>query len=494
MFRFKVFENGAPARQVVLEGAHLMGSDHIPIRSNVRFENGEIVCESLSRASAAALVLSWPVSGFGRVVLETPRLLDRPQPYNLMVELARGQMMRISLKREDWGLYDCAEGAEVCTEAEAARELLIGAMTAADDVSAWQLAEKALHAGIVAGEALGGLSARVSLARKGEPGPATECRMGCRLARAEVYGRTAGAAIPAQYLPQGMEFISLPIAWREVEPKQGKPSLAAIEPWVRALQARKCPMWGASVISFEAADIPTWWTGTSKNYERLRESAARHLKQVLKALAPHVAAWEVASGLNANNPLRLTNEQIMDLTRIAVQLARQISSKTPIILTIAPPWGDYYASDHQTVPPLLYAEQAAQAVSSFDAFGLEVSFGRGESGRRVRDLMQVSSLLDRFGNLGKPIHVTTAGVPSEPNDRDGSWRGPWTEKTQALWLREFFRMAAGKPFVESIAWCALADAPNGGDHCGLLRADLTPKPAFHEFLAVREALEKSSSL
>ena len=50
-------------------------------------------------------------------------------------------------------------------------------------------------------------------------------------------------------------------------------------------------------------------------------------------------------------------------------------------------------------------------------------------------------------------------------------------------------MALSKPFIESISWPSLADhdqqvVPSGG----LLRADLTPKPAFDEFIRTRQEL------
>lgn len=492
MLRFNVFENGAPAKQLELTHAHLLGGERVPIRGELRFESGQIICEPRSRVAASLAVL-WSVKGFGRVLLETPRLLDRKEPYNLLVELARGQMMRISLKREDWGLYDYPDGASVYRDVESARDLLLDAMTAADDTGASALAEQALAAALRAGEAVGALHADCYLCRRAAMGQTPPGAIGGRLDVAETYKSSGGpVTVHPQRIPKGLDFLSIPMSWRHIEPKEGKASLTVIEPWVRAVRDRKMNLWAGALLTFDAAHRPTWWKGSARDFERLRDTAAKHLRQMFKALTPHVAAWEVCSGLHAENPFKLNLEQIMDLTRLAANLARQTSPKIPAILTITPPWSDYYAADPQTIPATLYAEMALQSGIPFDAFGIEIRFDGAGSGPCVRDLMQVSSILDRYGNLGKPLHVVAAGVPSSPPCTNGSWHGDWSEEIQANWLREFYQIALSKPFVETVAWHGIADEPGVPACGGLLRADLTPKPAYQELIRFRDRLTRGA--
>jgi hypothetical protein len=103
-------------------------------------------------------------------------------------------------------------------------------------------------------------------------------------------------------------------------------------------------------------------------------------------------------------------------------------------------------------------------------------------------MMQVSSILDRFGNLGKPVHITAAGVPSGGSAAGGSWHGDWSEEVQARWARDFYQVALSKPFVETVCWQTLADGADGKDAGGMLRTDLSPKPAYQEILAFRKKL------
>src|SRR5262245_66599359 len=85
MLRFKVFENGAAAKSIDLDSAFLVGSESVPVRGQIRFANGQVYCEPRARG-AVALSLMWPIKGFGRIMLETTRLQERDEPYNLHVE------------------------------------------------------------------------------------------------------------------------------------------------------------------------------------------------------------------------------------------------------------------------------------------------------------------------------------------------------------------------------------------------------------------------
>ena len=80
--------------------------------------------------------------------------------------------------------------------------------------------------------------------------------------------------------------------------------------------------------------------------------------------------------------------------------------------------------------------------------------------------------------------MTAVQVPSQPVTNGatsgGYWRKPWDENIQAQWAKEFYTIALSKPFVESVTWLDLADrGPQAGiPSGGLLRADLTAKPAY----------------
>jgi len=475
MLRLKVFKNGAPAKSVDLSGAYLIGSDRVPLRAELKFSKGEIVSDSRARG-AAAFSIMWPV-GDGRMMLETTRLQERKEPYNLHVELARGQMMRISQKREDWGLYDFPEGRPIYDQVNAARDRLIDAVTAPDDAAAAQHAEAAIAAGVEAGEAITALHAEVFLKRRRATNQLARTAMGCRI------DTTQNREDYVRRLTEAFDFGVLPFCWSSMEPKEGAHRKAHLDTWLKLLQQHKLPAWGASLMSLDPAHLPDWLHRWAKDYDHFRSSATKHVQHVLKTYGPYVRAWEAVSGIHAQNSLGFSYDQIIELTRTSCMLVKQLAPKSSVIIGITLPWGEYYPADPRTIPPLLYAEMAVQNGIHFDAFGLEIRFATGEPGHYVRDMMQVSALLDRFGNLGKPLHVIAAGVPSGGgNAQDGCWHGQWSDQVQAQWVRQFYHIALSKPFVESVTCQRLADAT---DQDGLLDVDCTPKPAYQEILSLR---------
>ena len=105
--KFRVYQHGELEKKFSLQGTCLFGLDRIPLRDakSISFKNGVIECKTRNVASTG-IVLLWPVEGFGRILLQTTRLPVRDRPYILNVELARGQLMEITLKREDWSVFE----------------------------------------------------------------------------------------------------------------------------------------------------------------------------------------------------------------------------------------------------------------------------------------------------------------------------------------------------------------------------------------------------
>ncbi|MFQ6049340.1 MAG: hypothetical protein ACE5K7_08250, partial [Phycisphaerae bacterium] len=137
MLRFQVFSDGKPAPHVELNGAYLVGSDGVPIRAELQFREGEIRCSKRAQGPAA-LVLLWPVQGYGQVMLQTARVPERPTPYNLHLELARGRLAGVFAKCEEWGLFDYPGVETIWGQIDRARDLMIRALQADEPAEAAQ--------------------------------------------------------------------------------------------------------------------------------------------------------------------------------------------------------------------------------------------------------------------------------------------------------------------------------------------------------------------
>lgn len=85
------------------------------------------------------------------------------------------------------------------------------------------------------------------------------------------------------------------------------------------------------------------------------------------------------------------------------------------------------------------------------------------------------AVLDHYGSLGRPIHISEITIASAGTFAEG-------ERLQAEIVRRWYRMWFSHPAVEAIVWWNLADGAayaNEGRYLGgLIRPDLSPKPAY----------------
>ncbi len=132
----------------------MFGADSIPLHNSdkIRFKGGVVECKK-SNNDSAGLALLWPVQGFGRILLPTTRLPERKEPYNLNVELARAELMQITLKREDWAIFE--ETNSFADMAHEAQKLFVESLkNIKDPAKASSLADESLRKALAFSENL----------------------------------------------------------------------------------------------------------------------------------------------------------------------------------------------------------------------------------------------------------------------------------------------------------------------------------------------------
>lgn len=475
---------GPPA----LHGAHLVGNDGVPVRAEIVLEKGVIRCTPRMQ-DPLALSLLWPVPGFGTVQLQTTRLPPREAAYNLHVELARHQLMRLTVKREEWGLFDYSGMDDIAERIDACRDAFIQAIQLTDQPKlAAKHADESLAHGLWAAEAMTRFHATIFLLRRQQAGGFARPFLGVRL------GGKAGDPAVVRHVSEAFDFACVPFVWRDIHPTEQTTTFDAIEAYLKAYGGTKLALRGGPLLSFGVSSVPDWMYIWENDFESIYEAAREHVERTVRRYAKHISSWVVASGLQADNVFGFSFEQAMELTRMAATVTKQIAPRAQVLIDLTQPWGEYYARNQQTVPPLLYADMAVQSGISFDGFGLHFVFGIGSDGFHLRDPFQVSALIDRLANLGKPLHVTALSVPSQPLPDEGTpaggeWHAPWSEDIHADWLVALCEIALSKPYVETVCLQPLADgADDVVANGGLLRADLAPRPAFARVGELRRRL------
>lgn len=498
-------------------------------------------------------------NGLGLLTLSTCLLPDRAEPYLLTIEIARNRIMFFLNKLEDWGLFELPSDNPVMQQFEHARAQFTQALvaqrgTAADPGPAGEesprlgfsheadkIATNALSLAINAGEGLTLINADRQLKHRlsgrayaeavqhlgrltpevpptGHPilipgagqvvlhGPPL---IGCAVSPG-LFGEPLQKAVLAT-----CDFVTMPMRWKDLEPNEGKYNFATTDRWIEwAVRTAKLPVVGGPLIDFRPQAVPEWLFIWENDYETLRDLVFEHVQAVVTRYRRTVTRWTVASGLHVNTNFKISFEQIMDLTRMCVLLTKKLHPTAKIQLEVAQPWGEYHANNRRSIPPYLYAEAAVAAGLSIDAIALRVQMGHAEPGFATRDMMALSALLDKFAGLEKPITVSAIGAPSAPITplpfrpragaeaedayEPGFWRQPWSEQAQTDWLTQAVSICCSKPYVHSVCWHELADAPPSAaipemPHAGLLHSNGAHKPSLVRLAQLRNAIKDGKS-
>jgi len=489
MLQFSVLVNGAAPETMDLSTVHLVGTDDVALRAELTYRDGVLSCRKRA-AGPAGVALLWDVPGCGRFLLESARLMERTKPYLLQLELVRGRLMRLFQKFEEWGIYEAPGGQAFIDAYDDVRQFLLEGIKAPTLEQAAVCGDRALTACLELSESVTLFHADALLQRRRESDAFGNETFGC-VANLD---RTADSY--RLQLAGGFDFVTLPIDWRFIEPAEQKISFKPLDEWVSFLAKKRIAIKASPLLSSSAQSLPDWLFEYANDFESVRDLAHQHIKRVVGRYAGRIRTWCASCGLHADNALSLTFEQVMELTRMSAALVKRLEPDCTVTVDIIAPWGEYYADNPRSIPPMLYAEMVSQSGVNFDALGVQFHFGRGDTDMRLRDLFQVSSLLDRCGSYGRPVHVAAVEVPSqtppEQTNGAGHWRDQWDDTTQAEWLDRFYRVALSRPFVESVCWGPLADTPDRTvPYAGLLRQNDTAKPAYKTLQKLRRKIENT---
>ncbi len=559
MLSFVVFDADAiDSRSFPPRHAYLHGPDDLPLQADITLGDGVVRADS-SAPHSAALVVQYHVgpvdsspAPLGLLTLPTCLLPDRPEPYALAIELARHRIMLFLNKLEDWGLTDLNQDHPVMAQFERARQGFTAALVAQRDgdgaggtragynARAAELASKTIALAVDAGEGLTAIQAERQLRDRAngriyahaaahyqkitqEPAPTGAPVVLAGSGQAVLPGTAQlGCAIsPGQFhdgaqkfVQASCDFVAMPMRWVDMEPVEGKYSFANTDRWIEwTVRQAKLPVAAGPLVDFRPSCVPDWLYIWENDYETLRDLVVEHVQAVVTRYRRTVSRWTVASGLHVNTNFKVSFEQIMDLTRIAVLMVRKLHPASKIQIEIAQPWGEYHATNRRSLPPLLYAEALMQGGLNFDTLGLRVQMGHAQPGLSTRDLMTFSALLDRYAQFEKPLALTAIGAPggtipslpyrpragaaAEAAYEPGFWRAPWSEAQQGEWLSRALTIAASKPFIQSVCWHELMDPPPNAappemPHGGLLNAVGVPKPAAQRFLDLRKHIREGT--
>ena len=466
---FTLPETVPPAASATLSLARFAGGyDQTHVPTTIEIRDGLLIASRRPQESGSLLV-PWPIDGLGLVLTATATIRDRAQPYNLLVELARGKLNQVRCQSADWTEMGLRLPGDFVAQLSSLTRLFGTAVHTDSSAEASAISERVLQQSHT-------LAARLVQIYI-EQLFATRLHEGAKLTT-RFAARSTAAPFPSHAAEYRGTFNAAQVAirWRDIEPLEGRYEWAATDQAVSAAVAAGVPITGGPVIDLTSDYLPAWASVWGGDLLTLAAFMCDFLETVVRRYKAHVRRWVVVAGANQSDALDITDDDRFRLVARLFEAAAHVDPKLELVLSIAQPWGDYMGSEDQTITPLAFADDLSRVGVKLSAVEIELRPGVLPRGSLPRDLLETSRTLDLFSVLGLPVEVVLSCPSSAAPDANAVggqsvWEQGWpagpSAEHQAAWGAAFAALALCKPHVRAVTWDHWSDTtphltPNGG--------------------------------
>ena len=476
--------------QEAVDRAYMAGMEYVPWQCGTRVVDNQLIVER-DIEDSGNLFIPWEVEGRGQLVLSTGSLMERQEPYNLPIELARGTITRIRNQLALWEPQGFVVTEEISQHLKRATDAFINGATAQDDpVGAEVAADQSLvHALESIAVLIDEFTTQVFGLRHQQLGQLPTLLAG----HADV--RSFSESQSEQYC-EAFNAAAVPFNWRDVESSEGEHDWSSIDrqiEWCREAGLKVC---GGPLVRLYQGNLPDWlYLWEEEDFESIRTCAIQYVEEAVKRYRGMVHIWHVAAGMNTTGTLALPEEYKLKLTVDAIQAVVQTDARAPVIVSFDQPWAEYLSREDLELSPIHFADALVRADLGIAGIGLELNYGYWPGGTLPRDLLEVNRLLDHWSHLGLPLIIlltipssaepdANARRPSPPMEQ--GFRGGLSLQTQHEYAKELVPMLVAKQCVHGVIWNQLDDAqPHDFPHGGLFDGQHQPKPGFDALVKLR---------
>ncbi len=370
-------------------------------------------------------------------------------------------------------------------------------------------AAAALAAPLPEADILGQADARIEKHRKGDivlrltnngrlPPPGLHVRIrqtrhaflfGCNIFKLGTCGNPEANAAYEKHYAALLNYATLPFYWWGYEKERGKPDHDKTKVMADWCSAHNVTTKGHP-LAWNYFD-PKWLPDDQKEVLRLQ---LERIEECSRRFAGQIGIWDVVNeathydrGECKKNSPKLTkvirNMGVGPFVRAAFEAARKGNPKATLVIN------DYAVGD-EYVAKVIDELVDDEGKPLYDIIGIQ-SHQHGGPWPTTK----IWEVCERFARYGKPLHFTETtflsgelgwNLRDQRREKDPKFKWastPEGEKRQAEEVVRFYTILFSHPAVEAITWWDFTDYHSWqGAPAGLIREDMTPKPAYEELM------------
>ena len=282
-----------------------------------------------------------------------------------------------------------------------------------------------------------------------------------------------------------LNFATLPFYWWNYERRQGQPDDERTDQIVRWCKAHNITTKGHP-LAWNYVD-PRW---LPDDPDKAMQAQIKRIGRCVGRFRDDIEIWDVVNeathydrdSIKKQAPILTEAIRKMGVgayVREAFKAARQANPKATLLI-------NDYRTDADYAQKVISELLDENDRPLYDVIGIQSHMHGG-----CWPVRKIWEVCERFAKFGKPLHFTETTLVSgvqgwelnkkreDPNFR---WIStPEGEKRQAEQIAEFYHVLFSHPAVEAVTWWDFTDQ-NAWQQApaGLVRADMTPKPAYEE--------------
>ena len=473
-----------------LQRTYMTGLEEIPWQSRNTWESGELVIARAFNDSGNVHV-PWRSKQHAEVTLTTATLMQRDEPYQLEVELARGTLNLIRNQLAAWQQAGLVVPAAIKAHlSEANGHFAKAATSQHEPAAAAQHAVRAIDSAISVSELVGESYTEQALAVRRRQAPQLASLLGVHLGNRIIDKRMSADLVST------FNTAVVPFNWMRIEPEEGDRDWAVSDAQIAWCQSQGMKVCGGPLLQFDPTGIPDWMVLYEDEFEDLLEFMIGYVRDVVTRYRGKVNLWQVAGRVNFGQVLALSEEQRLRIVVRVIETVRSLDARAPVVVNFDQPWAECLAHRQLDLTPLHFADTLARAELGLAGLGLEICAGYWPGGTQWHSQLDYSRLFDRWSMLGLPLLVSLT-VPSSgaPDPQAASAALPLplghgkeiTSTTQRDWIERFVPMMLSKNCVQVVIWNQLEDRqPHDFAHGGLYDHTGKAKPALAALREIRQ--------